>query len=84
MEDRFVKLEKDVEVLKADVGVMKTDVAVLKTDASYIKRDVSELRVDIREVRQHQGRDFRIMFGSMIGLAMGLAGLIAKGFGWFH
>jgi hypothetical protein len=49
-----------------------------------IKRDVSELRGDMQEVRQHQERDLRILFSALIGVALGLAGLMAKGFGWFH
>jgi hypothetical protein len=41
------------------------------------------MRSEIRDVRNHQERDFRILFGALIATAVGLAGLSAKGFGWF-
>jgi len=43
---------------------------------------LGEVRNEIREVRNHQERDFRILFGALIGVAVGLAGMFAKGFGW--
>jgi hypothetical protein len=64
--------------------VLKVDDAVLKTDTAYIKSDVSELRTDVKGLRVSQERDFRVLFGALIFVALSLAGLMAKGFGWFH
>jgi hypothetical protein len=64
--------------------VLKIDVAVLKTDTAYIKRDLGELRTGVDGVRVNQERDFRVLFGALISVALCLAGLMAKGFGWFH
>jgi hypothetical protein len=77
MEERLTKIE-------SDVGVLKIDVAVLKNDSAYIRRDVSELRTGVEGLRVSQERDFRVLFGAIIFVALSLAGLMAKGFGWFH
>ncbi len=53
----------------------------------------SELRGDVRKldrkvdtgfnsVHNRQEQDFRIIFGALIAVALGLAGLMAKGFHW--
>jgi hypothetical protein len=54
--------------------------------ASFVgcARDVSGIKTDIHEIRGHQERDFRLLFGTIIGITLGLAGLMAKGFGWLH
>ena len=70
MEERLTKIE--------------IDVAVLKTDVAYIKRDTAELRTGMERLSINQERDFRALFGALIFVAVGLAGLMAKGFGWFH
>jgi hypothetical protein len=70
MEERLTKIE--------------IDVAVLKTDVAYIKRDTAELRTGMERLSINQERDFRVLFGALIFVAVGLAGLMAKGFGWFH
>ena len=70
-------------------GDMEARIAKLEADVSYIKehiRDVKseskELRSDIKELRRDTDRDFRILFGAIITVALGLAGLMAKGFHW--
>jgi hypothetical protein len=59
-------------------------VAVLKRDVHEVRQDIKEVRHDIKDVRTHQERDFRLLFGTLITVTLGLAGLMAKGFGWFH
>jgi len=76
-------------VLKTDVAVLKTDVSVLKRDVQDVRQEVrqdfKEVRQDIKDVRKHQERrDFRLLFGTLIAVTLGLAGLMAKGFGWLH
>lgn len=84
MEERFIRLEADVGVLKTDVGVLKADVAVLKTDVAVLKKSVEHIEREIPELRKVQERDFRVLFGSLIVATLGLAGLMAKGFGWLR
>lgn len=63
-------------------GNMEARVAKLESTTEYIQRDIAELKVDVRELRQDLKTDFRILFGAIIAVALGLAGLMAKGFGW--
>jgi hypothetical protein len=65
-----------------DDGGMEARIAKLEAAVSHIERDVSELRQDVREIKRDQRADFRLMFGAIIAVALGLAGLMAKGFKW--
>jgi len=53
-------------------------------DVEPIQSDIREIKQDIREIKVDARTDFRILFGSLITVAIGLAGLMAKGFGWIH
>lgn len=70
-----------------DDGDMEARVAKLEAAVDHLQRDVTELKGDLREVRKDisgiRTTDFRILFGAIITVAVGLAGLMAKGFHWF-
>lgn len=40
------------------------------------------MKADARETKRDQRTDFRLTFGALIAVALGLAGLMAKGFHW--
>lgn len=63
-------------------GGMEARVAKLESTVEYIQRDISDLKADVRELRVDLRTDFRILFGALIAVALGLAGIMAKGFGW--
>jgi hypothetical protein len=63
--------------------LMESRVAVLENIAKSTEGVLKDLREDGRELRRAQERDFRILFGAIIATALGLAGLMAKGFKWF-
>jgi len=63
---------------------MDARIAKLESDVDHIQSDTREIKQDIREMKVDARTDFRILFGSIIGVAIGLAGLMAKGFGWIH
>ena len=63
---------------------MDARIAKLESDVDHIQSDTREIKQDIREMKVDARSDFRILFGSIIGVAIGLAGLMAKGFGWIH
>ncbi len=77
-------MEKRIDKLEANVDGIKVDVAVLKADVHYIKHDMSDMKSDIRVVKDRQERDFRLLFGAIIFVALGMTGVMAKGFGWLH
>lgn len=52
----------------------------------YIQRDIADLKADVKELRRDvssiRTTDFRLLFDATITVAIGLAALMAKGFGW--
>ena len=69
-----------------DNGGMESRIAKLETAVEYIQRDIVEIKGHINALRNDvsgiRTTDFRIIFGAIITVALGLAGLMAKGFGW--
>lgn len=63
-------------------GGMEARVAKLESTCEHILREMAEMKADIRDLRKDGQRDFRIQFGALIAAALGLAGLMAKGFHW--
>jgi hypothetical protein len=69
-----------------DDGGMEARIAKLEAAQEFIQRDVKELKDDVRAVRTDitaiRTTDFRLLFGAIIAVALGLAGMMAKGFHW--
>lgn len=67
-------------------GGMEARVAKLEAQIETVQRDIAELKTDVREVRKDiagiRTTDFRLLFGAIIAVALGLAGVMAKGFHW--
>lgn len=77
-------------------GDMEARVAKLEATAEHLQRDVAEIKTILRghdgkfdgirdrfdDLRDRMDRDFRLLFGALIAVALGLAGLMAKGFHW--
>jgi hypothetical protein len=68
MEGRLAKVEASVENIQTALGDIKTD--------------VRELRSEISNVRDKIDANFIITWAGVIGVALGLAFLMAKGFHW--
>ena len=66
------------------IAKLESDVAHIQSDIRDIKQDLRDIRQDIKDIRAEARTDFRVLFGSLIGVALGLAALMAKGFGWTH
>ncbi|MCO5129770.1 MAG: hypothetical protein M9932_04305 [Xanthobacteraceae bacterium] len=64
-------------------GGMEARVAKLEATLEHIGREMSDIKVDVRTLRDNARTDFRVLFGAIIAVALGLAGLLAKGFHWF-
>ena len=63
-------------------GGMEPRIAKLESDVGHIQDDVREIKIDIRGMRNDAKEDFRILFGAIIVVALGLASLMGKAFGW--
>ena len=58
---------------------MESRITRLEAAIDHMQRDIAELKADVRSIRT---TDFRIMFGALVTVALGLAAIMAKGFGW--
>jgi hypothetical protein len=63
-------------------GQLEARIARLEADVGHILRDVREIKDDLKEMRSDARVDFRLLFGAVIAVAIGLAGLMGRGFGW--
>ena len=81
---RIKALEQNIDVGGGggNNGGMEARVAKLESSVEYIQRDIGEIKTDIKEIRADMRSDFRLLFGATIVTTLGLAGLMAKGFGW--
>lgn len=61
---------------------MEARVARLESHVEHIDTTLSDIKQDIRDIKKDAKSDFRILFGALIAVALGLAGLMAKGFHW--
>ncbi len=68
--------------VEARIARLESDVAHLCTDVADIKLDLRELRKDMYGEFKTIRDDFRILWGALMFLGIGLAGMMAKGFGW--
>jgi hypothetical protein len=62
---------------------MEARVAKLESSVEHIQRDTTDIKSELRTLRDNARTDFRVLFGAIIAVALGLAGLMAKGFHWF-
>jgi tetrahydromethanopterin S-methyltransferase subunit G len=65
-----------------DDGKVEPRLARIETVLEYVQGDVSELKGDFREMRKESRSDFRLLFGAIITVALGITALMAKGFHW--
>ncbi|MCU5774740.1 hypothetical protein N5923_21690 [Erwiniaceae bacterium BAC15a-03b] len=56
--------------------------AMLESNVENMKDSIKGINDDIREIKRDARTDFRMLFGAMIAVALGLAGMMAKGFHW--
>jgi hypothetical protein len=61
---------------------MEARVAKLEAHILHIQADINEIKSDLREIKRGARTDFRLLFGALIFAALGLAGLMARGFHW--
>lgn len=83
-EEGAVSSEKDVVKMKIDAGVLKTDVRYIREILLELGREQKAFLAQLDQFRARHERDFRILFGALISVALGLSALMAEGFGWIH
>ena len=88
VDDRFEKIEDRIDKFEAKVDdrfeklEAKFDDRFEKLEANFdAKFDRADARFE--KVDSKARSDFHLLFGSLIASTLGLAGMMAKGFGWF-
>ncbi|WP_204161992.1 hypothetical protein [Erwinia amylovora] len=92
------EVKQDFEALrqevKQDIGALrlevKQDIGALRQEVKQdiralhqgINDEMSLFRQDMYRLQQHARTDFRLLFGALISLAIGMSGLVAKAFNW--
>jgi hypothetical protein len=74
----------------AQHSTLPIKVAVLETNVDRLQIEMNELKTEFREFRKEmraeimaiRTHDFRLLFGAIITVAIGVAALMAKGFHW--
>jgi len=61
---------------------MEARIARLEVAVEHLQQDVKELKEELRALRRDLTMDFRLLFGTIIFVTLGLSGLMAKGFHW--
>lgn len=73
--------------MEARVAVLEEIAAATKQATAGLWQEMRDLRSDTNRrfdlMRDAMERDFRILFGALITVTLGLAALMAKGFHWF-
>ncbi len=79
-----MELSHDVGRLTEKTDQLRQDVRdqVSKAEVQHMRDLLAEFKTEIRDIRNEQRTDFRVTFGAIIAVAIGLAGLMAHGFKW--
>ena len=67
---------------------MEARLAKLEATVEHIQNDLTEIKSNMKDVSSQitaiRTTDFRLIFGAIIFVALGLAWIMAKGFGWLN
>lgn len=63
-------------------GGMEARLARVEAAVEHIGREIADVKHDVRAIRSEARTDFRLLFGALIFVTLGLTGLMAKGFHW--
>lgn len=79
LEVRVDQLVVNVREMSAVLVALGERVARVETGIDFLRSDMKNLGDGLLAVRT---TDFRLMFGALIAVALSLAAMMAKGFGW--
>ncbi|WP_426174564.1 hypothetical protein [Massilia sp. TWR1-2-2] len=82
VERRLDAVERRLDAVERRLGAVESKLAELGERVARLETGVEYFYSELKNVSQRQITDFRLMFGSLITVAIGLAGMMAKGFGW--
>ena len=84
--ERVARLEVTCERILDELREIRNDMREMRAEMREMR---AEMRAELREVRSEQSElrrtsaaDFRILFGALMAVAVGVAGTMARAFGW--
>lgn len=87
MEARVAKLEVTTEYIQRDVAEIKSDLKItnqaIRDFSTLVNSEFRKVDDEFKKVRDEAKADLHKIFAALVFVAVGLAGLMAKGFGWF-
>ena len=79
LEVRVDELVLNMREVGARLGALTERVVKVETAIDFVRTDVKNLNDNVSAIRT---TDFRLMFGALIAVVLGLSAMMAKGFGW--
>src|SRR6187402_1976988 len=80
------EFKSEMREFKGEVLEFKGEMREFRSEMREFKGEMrefqKEVRSEFRDVRHQARTDFRLLFGALISLAIGMATLMAKGFHW--
>ncbi|MFD2365002.1 hypothetical protein [Pseudoduganella sp. GCM10020061] len=70
---------EELRELRADMRELRNEMRELRNE---MHAELRAMRSDMLDMRRASTTDFRILFGALIAVAVGLAGTMARAFGW--
>ena len=70
------------EVFLGGEPPMEARLAKVEAAVEYVQRDMSDIKIDIRRIRDALDSNLRLYFAALIFVALGLSGIMVRGFGW--
>jgi len=61
---------------------MEARLAKLEASMEYVQKDVADIKTDIRRIHDSVDKNLKLYFAGLIFVALGLAVIMARGFGW--
>ena len=75
-------LEIRLSAVETRAGQVETRLAVVETKLGALEAGVNRVEAVTLRLQDNARTDFRLIFGALIATALGLAGMMAKGFHW--
>jgi predicted phage-related endonuclease len=77
--ERVTRVEVTCDHILEELRELRTDFRELRNEMRELR---NEMRGELRDMRRAATTDFRILFGALIAVSVGLAGTMARAFGW--
>ena len=79
LEIRLIRMETEVDQMHGNIADIKSDTRALRDSLGNLSKESNK---EFKTVRKEMKHDFRILFGTLILIALTLTGQMLAGFKW--